>query len=68
MATKEFNMDLGWRFKLDDEKKVIVKDHSGVYYSNKSGVVAGIPGKDYADNDWQLINIPHDFFIGIGFD
>ena len=68
MATKEFNMDLGWRFKLDDEKKVIVKDHSGVYYSNKSGVVAGIPGKDYADNDWQLINIPHDYYIGIGFD
>ena len=67
MGTKEFNMDLGWRFKLDDEKEVMNKDHSGIYYRNKSGVVPGIPGKDYADNDWEIVNLPHDYYVGIGF-
>lgn len=68
MGTKVFNMDMGWRFKLDNEKQVMAKDHSGIYYRNKSGVVAGIPGKDYADNEWEMVNLPHDYYVGIGFD
>jgi len=68
MSSTEFNMDLDWRFKILNEDKKIIKDHSGVYISNKSGVLAGIPGKEYADNDWEKISLPHDYYVGIGFD
>lgn len=68
MSTTVYNMDRDWRFQMLHEEKKIVKDHSDIYISNKSGVVAGIAGKEYADNDWGMVNLPHDYYVGIGFD
>lgn len=68
MSTIMYNMDLDWHFQLSNEEKKILKDHSDVYISNKSGIVAGIAGKEYADNDWEKLNLPHDYCVGIGFD
>lgn len=68
MSTTVYNMDLDWRFQLVKEEKKIVKDHSDIYISNKSGIMSGIAGKEYADNDWEKVNIPHDYYVGIGYD
>lgn len=67
MPGKEYNMDLDWRFKIGAEAKQELKEHSTVYLSVKSGVVAGFPGKDFADGNWERVDLPHDYFAGSGF-
>lgn len=68
MSTVEFNMDLDWRFKMINEENIIEKTHSAVYKSSKGGFVSGIPGKEYDDSDWEKVSLPHDYYVGIGFD
>ena len=65
------NMDFGWRFSLghaaDMEKDF---DYWGGDPAGdaKTGETAGPPHQGFDDSDWEIVDIPHDWAIGVGYD
>ncbi len=62
MARIVYNMDREWRFhrgELEQEQK---NSHSASYASSKSGAADGAASTQFADGDWRLLDLPHDYF------
>lgn len=68
MSIKEYNMDLGWKFQINNDIKKEIKSHSEAYQSVKSGFASGAAGKEFADRDWETVDLPHDYFTASDFD
>ena len=62
MSFKEYNMDLDWKFQIDQSTQKQIKGHSAVYTATKNGNASGSAGKEFADRDWESVNLPHDYF------
>ena len=62
-----FNMDLRWKFHRGDVDFQLANSHSISYTSCKSGNVLGPGGKHYHDDDWRVVDLPHDYFCESGF-
>ena len=62
---QEYNMDLGWRFHKgelsEDDKGVKGVNHSVVYMKCKAGIAGGGAKKAYVDDDWEQVDLPHDY-------
>ena len=67
MSIKEYNMDLGWKFQINNDIKKEIKSHSEAYQSVKSGFASGAAGKEFADRDWETVDLPHDYFVACDF-
>ncbi len=56
-----YNLDFGWRFHRGDLDEQKVNSHTASYQSSKSGAATGGAAKEYADADWRLLDLPHDY-------
>lgn len=63
MSFKEYNMDLDWKFQIDQSTQKQIKGHSAVYTATKNGNASGSAGKEFADRDWESVNLPHDYLL-----
>ena len=61
----EYNMDLGWKFHKgdlpDDDARAKGVSHSVTYMNCKAGVAGGGAKKAYVDDDWEEVDLPHDY-------
>ncbi len=70
-AREVLNMDFGWKFSLghaaDMEKDF---DYWGGDPASdaKTGETAGPPHQGFDDGAWEMVDIPHDWGIGVGYD
>jgi len=65
-----FNAEKDWKFKVDDEtaEKTVGVSHSDIYGANQAGRVPGAAGFYCNDDDWQILDLPHDRRVEVGFD
>lgn len=56
-----YNMDLGWRFHRGELPEEVSNSHSASYQSSKAGAAGGGAKKEFADSDWRLVDLPHDY-------
>ena len=61
MIRQVLNMDFDWRFHRGDLVEQAVNSHAKSYQSSKAGAAGGGAAKEYADADWRLIDLPHDY-------
>lgn len=64
MARIVMNMDRDWRFFRGEPIDVGVTNstHSSDYASSKAGAARGPAGKVWADSEWRLVDLPHDYY------
>jgi len=69
MKRQRFSLDKGWRFSKGDFT-ILPKDlsHNSVYGFAKAGGASGVAAQNYADQDWEEINLPHDWQVSEDFD
>lgn len=64
----EYNMDLGWKFHKgdlsEDDARAKGVSHSVTYMNCKAGVAGGGAKKAYMDDDWEVVDLPHDYLLG----
>ena len=61
MSRKVFNMDFEWRFHRGDIEQRKINAHNECYEGCKSGNVRGPGGKNFDDNSWRIVDLPHDY-------
>ncbi len=61
-------LDNGWRFYLGDITPPVIKGHNESYNNAKAGKAWGAAAPEYNDNQWRLLNLPHDWAVEQGFD
>ena len=61
MSRQVFNMDFGWRFHRGDLDIQAGTTHADSYQSCKSGAADSGAAKEFADADWRLVDLPHDY-------
>ncbi|NQT27155.1 DUF4982 domain-containing protein [candidate division KSB1 bacterium] len=68
---ERLNMDFGWKFSLGHAADM-TKDFDfwgGNPAGNaKTGDTAGPPHPDFDDSNWEVIDVPHDWCVGVGVD
>ena len=57
------SLDPDWRFYLGDAVRSQGKNHGNVYDFTKAGGVGGPAKTDYNDNNWEVVNLPHDWAV-----
>jgi beta-galactosidase len=62
-ARVRLSMDKGWRFHLGDLSCSDESKHAGAVNLTKAGGIGGPAGADYNDENWQLVDIPHDWAV-----
>lgn len=62
MLRNVLNMDYGWHFHSGDIMTEKINTHAASYMHAKSGAVDGPGGKCWYDNDWRMVDLPHDYF------
>ena len=68
---ERLSIDLGWKFSLGHAAdKARDFDYGGGDQADatKSGDIAGPPHPDFDDGDWEIIDVPHDWCVGVEFD
>jgi beta-galactosidase len=53
----------GWRFHLGDIASTEVHGHNETYLSTKAGAARDAAGVTFQDDNWRLVNLPHDWAI-----
>lgn len=57
-----YNFDLGWRFHRGElENTELSNTHSACYQSCKAGAAGGGAKVGFSDNDWRVVDLPHDY-------
>ncbi|HEX3043270.1 MAG TPA: beta-galactosidase GalA [Bacillota bacterium] len=68
---QRLSMDLDWRFHLGDIKTTYNKNY-GMYHgfpkANNTGLVYGPGQAGFNDNDWEKVDLPHDWALRQKFD
>jgi len=62
MSRTVYNMDFEWKFHRGDVETQREITHEDSYMSCKAGNVVGAGGKNFRDDGWRVVNLPHDFF------
>ena len=63
MARIVMNMDRDWRFfRGEPLQKEEGNSHGSDYATSKAGAARGPAGKVWADSDWRLVDLPHDYY------
>ena len=68
---QRLSMDFDWKFRLGHASD---KDKDFDYWGGdpsgaaKSGDTAGPPHSRFDDSDWEVVDVPHDWCVGVGFD
>ncbi len=57
------NMNKGWKFHLGDIEMPSVKSHFATYMNSKSQNGLGAAAKSFYDDDFAVIDLPHDYVI-----
>ncbi len=57
-----YNMDFEWKFHRGDIDSQTGGSHSDSYALCKAGGVVGPGGKNYSDEGWREVDLPHDYF------
>ena len=60
-------LDYAWKFHAGDIELEGSNTHAESYTSVKSGYVQGPGGKSWYDNDWRIVDLPHDYLTESGF-
>lgn len=60
--------DKDWRFHLGDIVPTPPHAHEETYLSTKAGAAAGAAAPGYKDEDWRVLDLPHDFVVEGPFD
>ena len=62
---KIYSLDKDWKFSDDIKlKKNKIEDYFGMFSSyTKTGVTSGPSSTGYFDNDWETVNLPHDYTV-----
>ncbi len=68
MSTMIMSMNNEWSFHLGDVKIPKAKSHSDIYNSCKAGSCRGVPQSDFDVQDWEIVNLPHDYSVKQPFD
>ncbi|MBE6607266.1 MAG: glycoside hydrolase family 2 protein [Ruminococcaceae bacterium] len=65
-----FNADKNWKFKAVDDTNIEngANSHAEIYSSVKTGAAHGEAGFKYNDDDWRIVDLPHDRRVEVGFD
>jgi len=58
---EHLSLDANWKFHLGD-------DWPGAAHLENSGTGSGPAGERFADSDWRVVNVPHDWAIELPFD
>lgn len=64
---ERLSMDKDWRFHLGEISGSVEKGHAGIYDFTKAGGTGGPARTDWNDNQWALVNLPHDWVVGQDF-
>ena len=68
---ERLSMDFGWKFSLGHACDMTKDfdywggDPSG---NAKTGDIAGPPHPRFDDSDWEVVDVPHDWCVGVGYD
>jgi len=62
MSRTVYNMDFDWKFHRGDVEIVKGTTHADSYAACKAGNVVGPGGKNFDDEGWRVLDLPHDFF------
>lgn len=65
---EQFSMDKGWRFHLGDVILPYGSNHKYCYSSSKAGGSQGPARDDWNNEDWEWVDLPHDWSVGLEFD
>ena len=60
-------LDYAWKFHAGDIELEGSNTHAESYTSVKSGYVQGPGGKSWYDNDWRIVDLPHDYLTESAF-
>lgn len=60
--------DSDWRFHLGDVVPTPPHAHEETYLSTKAGAAPGAASPGYNDNEWRVLDLPHDFVVEGPFD
>ncbi|MBE6618910.1 MAG: glycoside hydrolase family 2 protein [Ruminococcaceae bacterium] len=64
-----FNIEKNWKFKVDEENvSAGGKSHTETYQGVKAGLTMGEGGLRFDDDDWRVVDLPHDRRVEVGFD
>ncbi len=65
-----FNIEKNWKFRPDGEAANAKSgvSHSEIYAGVKAGARYGDAGVRFDDNDWRIVDLPHDRRAEVGFD
>lgn len=60
-------MDFGWKFRLEkDISSDYIEDYFGTFNENtKTGCMSGPASASFYDEDWECIDLPHDWPLGL---
>ena len=62
-----YSFDRDWKFYAGEPEENDLKSHSASYSLCKTGGAIGPAGKNYDDNNWQTVCVPHDYFAAADF-
>lgn len=62
-----YSLDGEWKFYLGEPEKFDFKSHSDSYSLCKTGGAKGPAGRNYNDESWQTVNLPHDYLAAADF-
>ena len=68
MMRERLLLDFDWRFHRGDVAVAPPTTHSEVYSATKSNGARGPAGTHFWDQEWEAVNLPHDWAVGQGFD
>jgi beta-galactosidase len=63
-----FDMDREWRFHFGDILPPYEKGHGHCYATAKAGGARGAAHEGWNDNEWEPVDLPHDWRLNLGFD
>ncbi|MGG4553926.1 beta-galactosidase GalA [Paenibacillus humicus] len=58
---ERLSMDRDWRFHLGDPVQAKESSHKAVYGLAKAGGIRGPAGMEWNDNEWDTVQLPHDW-------
>lgn len=67
-AEERLSLDRAWRFHLGDIPMPVIRGHNNSYNNAKAGKAWGAAAPDYDDNDWRVLDLPHDWAVEGPFD
>ena len=62
------SMDNDWSFHLGDIALPPVQTHDEICLSSKAGGSRGVPQRDFDTEDWEVVQLPHDWAVRQPFD